>query len=190
MTSILTKDVNADYGDVLVSVMNTSLTDIRVVIIKYNQKKLMNLEEKVKNIERDVKQKVKQVEKSVKSLEDTSADYGKVLLSHQKVLESIANKGRQNNLIIIIIAEEDQKDDVETTQDVISQILAENMENVRSIEMDVERISDPGEWVIQEKAHKPRPSLVTLKQPKLRNEICANAKQLKGKAGYVKDTHY
>ena len=121
---ILTKEVNADNGHITESVLNTSLADITAVgLVNIIKRVSMNLEEKMENILRDVKQKVEQVEKRVKS----SADYGKVLLSHQKRLESIANKGRQNNLIITGVAEEDQKDDVETTQDVISQILTEHI---------------------------------------------------------------
>ena len=49
-----------------------------------------------------------------------STDHGKILLSHQRFLESMANKERQNTLVITGAAESDPDEDVETKFLVVS----------------------------------------------------------------------
>ena len=123
----------------------------------------------------------------MESLKDVSADHERILLSHQKMLESILSKERQNNIIITGVAETEEED-VKTVQTIFTHIKPDYIDNVETIEMDIERIGDV------EIARKPRPLKVNVKRSKLRNEICANARKLKGKEGYdeiyvKKDTH-
>ena len=80
-------------------------------------------------------------------------EYVNILLSHQLIKKDK------------IISLKNTGNDVETVQSILKFIIPENNEHIESIGMVVERLADV------EKARKPRPIRVNVKQTKFRNDM-------------------
>ena len=118
----------------------------------------------------------------IEKLEKVIEPQKQVIRHHQRYLESIANKDRGKNLIITGVPEGEEdgrEEDVNTTSKNVLLKITPNCENVdgASLEFDAKRLGN-------DSARKPRPILVTLENKKIRNELCNNARVLKGVEGF------